>query len=239
MTLKYKKLFSVSTLALLLTLTPVVATAQGNRTNDTVDDETLQTTTIAEEDTLSESDARKARLDERKAAFKTRIDTAKQARIKNRCKSSQGKLSSIGGRIKGFETSRTQVHANLVDRLTKLNDRLKNANVETGSLETEITQLNVLIESFKSNLRTYELSVSDLAAMDCSADPVSFQASLEAARNNRTTAAESAKAVRTYLTETIKPTIKELKAQFAQNKESDQQSGTDTNDNQADGEGEQ
>lgn len=238
MTSKYKKLFSVSTLTLLLTLTPVVATAQGNSSNKRVaQDGTMQTTTVSEETTPAEAEARKTRLEERKAALKTRIDTVKQARIKNRCKASQGKLSSISGRIKGLETSRTQVYSNLLDRLTTLNDRLKSANVDTTELEGQITQLNTLVNTFNTDLEAYKLSVGDIAEMDCAADPVGFQASLETARTSRTQVAESAKAIRVYLTETIKPTLSELKAQFSQNKDASQQTETETDENQSEVEG--
>ncbi len=238
MSSKYKRLFSVSTLALLLTLTPVVATAQGNRPNKKVaQDGTMQTTTVSEETTASEAEARKMRLEGRKAALKTRIDAVKQARIKNRCEASQGKLSSISGRIKGLETSRTQVYANLSDRLTKLNDRLKGANVDTAELEAQITQLNTLIDAFNANLEAYRLSVSDIAEMDCAVDPVSFQASLESARTARAETADSATAIRTYLTETIKPSLAELKASFAKNKEANQQPEAEQDENQSDGEG--
>ncbi len=56
--------------------------------------------------------------------------------------------------------------------------------------------------------------------MDCAADPAAFQASLEAARIERAETAESAKAIRAFLSDTIKPTLKELRQQFAENADS-------------------
>lgn len=174
-------------------------------------------TTTSTEDEKPNPVELKARLDARKAALKTRLDATKQARIKLRCKASQSSISNIRGRIKGLETSRTNVYENLLSRLEKLNDRLKANDVDTAALETQLNELHTLIDTFNTDLAAYKLVVGDLADMDCATDPTAFQASLETARTARAKVAESAKAVRTYLTETIKPTLKDLKAQFAQN----------------------
>lgn len=181
--------------------------------------ETYQTTVLATngESGGNSPDDVKRRVAERKEALKTRLTAAKQARIKNRCKASQGKLGSLQGRITGLETSRAQVYQNLTNRLTRLSEQLATHNVDVTELNTQITELTTLTEAFTTDLTAYKTAVADLAAMDCESDPEGFQASLESAREARAKAAESAKAVRTYLAETIKPTIKELRAQFAQN----------------------
>lgn len=181
--------------------------------------ETYQTTAQAADNEAGGSSAEdvKRRVAERKEALKIRLTAAKQARIKSRCKASQSKISSVQGRITGVETSRTQVHQNLVNRLTRLSEQLATHSVDTATLNSQITELNVLIQTFATDLTAYKTAVADLAAMDCEADPEGFQASLESARTLRAKASESAEAVRTYLTETIKPTLKELRARFAQN----------------------
>lgn len=159
----------------------------------------------------------KRRVAERKEVLKTRLSTVKQARLKNRCKASQGKLGSLQGRITGLETSRAQVYQNLNNRLTRLSEQLTTHNVDVTQLNSQINELTALTETFAADLSAYKTVVADLAAMDCASDPEGFQASLESAREARAKAAESAKAVHMYLTDTIKPTLKELRAQFAQN----------------------
>jgi chromosome segregation ATPase len=205
---KLKTIFSVSILALLLTVTPTIVIAQGtdeeNQTNTT-------TTTTGEQTEAAEL---KARLEKRKAELKTSINAAKQARIKSRCKASQGKLSSISGRIKGLETSRSQVYKNLINRLDNLSDKLAAKGADVATLDEQITQLETLIETFNTDLAAYKQAVADLADMDCVADPTAFQASLDAARTARAKTHESAKAVRSYLTGTIKPTLKDIRAQL-------------------------
>lgn len=205
---RFKTIISVSMLTLLLTIAPTIVTAQGtddgNQANDT-------TTTSVEQKDAAEL---KARLEQRKAELKTSINAAKQARLKSKCQASQGKLSSISGRIKGLETSRSQVYQNLVNRLNGLSDKLEAKGADVATLNEQITQLETLIETFNTDLAAYKLAVADLAEMDCKADPTAFQASLDAARTARTKTADSAKAVRSYLTETIKPTLKDIRAQL-------------------------
>lgn len=208
---RLKSIFGVSTLTLLLTLTPVVAIAQGAEeptTNATTPTTTTQTTSPNPAEL-------KSRLDKRKAELRTRVDSARQARIKSRCQASQGKLSSVSGRIKGLETSRAQVYANLVSRLEKLSQRLGDKGLDVATLNEQITQLKTAVEAFNTSLTDYKQSVADLAAMDCVADPTAFQASLVAARAARVATAERAKEIRTLLSDTIKPTLVDLKSQLA------------------------
>jgi hypothetical protein len=195
--------------------TPLIVLAQ--------EDTTQEQTTQSEEDTTTKREELEARLEERKAALNTRLTFARQARIKNFCKASQGKLSSIGGRIKGLETSRAQVYENLLSRLTRLSEKLKTHDVDTAEFDAQITELTVMIETFNTNLESYKQAVDDLANMDCATDTEGFQASLEAARTERAETAESSKAIRTFLSDTVKPTLKELRQQFADNADSTNQ----------------
>lgn len=226
MKLRLQALLITGMFALVATMLPLSAAIAHGQTDDGE-----EATTTAVETEKPDPAALKARIDERKAALKVRLDAAKQARIKTRCKTAQGSISNIRGRIKGLETSRANVYENLLDRLTKLNERLKTHDVNTTEFEAQLEELHTLIDTFSTDLAAYKQAVGDLADMDCVSDPAGFQASLEAARTARTKAADSAKAIRTYLTETIKPTLSELKAQFAQN------SGEDKTEQETENEG--
>src|SRR5438105_759793 len=53
------------------------------------------------------------RLTDRKATLKTKLNTLEQDRLKLKCKVSQtGPVTSLSGRIKGIETSRSEVYKN-------------------------------------------------------------------------------------------------------------------------------
>ncbi len=155
------------------------------------------------------------RLEKRKAELNIRqLPNAEKLRLQQKCKASQGSLSALKGRITGINTSRANVYQALNNRLAKLVERLKSAGADTAGLETEITELSTKIETFSTDLEAYKLAVSDLASMECAADPVAFKASLEAARAARTKVASDANDIKKFVNDTIKPTIKELRAQL-------------------------
>ena len=157
----------------------------------------------------------KERLAKRKSELKEKLSASAKIRLQSRCKNSQGSLSSLSGRIHGLETSRNQKYGNLNDRLTKLSTRLSDAGLDVTTLDEQISELETLVETFKTDLATYKQAVSDLAEMDCAADPDAFKASLEEARTLREKLRQDSAAIKTYLKDTIKPTLVQLKEQLA------------------------
>lgn len=171
---------------------------------------------------------RDARVKKLKEVQKTKLASAEKKKIQGKCQASQGKMSSITGRFKGIETSRTQVHDNLVTRLNSLNEKLKAKGVVTVELEAGIAVLNTKIATFNTDLAAYKQSVTDLKALDCKTDPEGFKATLTTARTNLETVRADAKAVHTYLNETIKPLLKTLRDKVEETTENN----TETNDSQ-------
>ena len=195
----------------------VVFAVEGSQTNQTT---TTQTTEKAETEipkTPAELKAIADRVAAKKAELKTKLTAAQKVRIQTKCKASQGLVSSISGRVKGIETSRTQVHKNIVSRLTGLSEKLKNKGVNTDELNTAIADLESKITLFNTDLATYKLAVSDLAAMDCKTDPDGFKAALEAARTAREKVSQDFKAIRSHVQDTIKPLLKTIRAQLESN----------------------
>lgn len=227
MNFRLRALVTAGLTALILSAVPVSVLAQ---TDEGAEENTVTTqqTATAEEEANVQAELN-ARLEKRKADRNTRLDFARQARLKNRCKAAQGGLSNISGRIKGLETSRSKVYENLVVRLDKLSERLKTNNLDTAELDRQLAELNNLVETFDTNLAEYSQSAADLAIMDCVADPVAFQASLETAREARALSSENAKAIKAYLANTIKPTLQQLKQQFAQNNNPQTQEANEPN----------
>lgn len=153
------------------------------------------------------------RLSDRKTELKTKLTVAETAKIKGKCTTSQGVISSLGQRIKGIETSRTEVYNNVIDNLTKLSTKLKAKNIDTTTLDTEITTLKAKVATFNTDLTAYKQAVTDLKNMDCVTDPTAFKASLEAARTAREKVSKDAADIRTYLKDTVKVTLKDLRSQ--------------------------
>lgn len=178
--------------------------------------------TLAQTTTKPESaDALKAlqdRIAKRKADLKVRLTALEKTKIQNKCKPAQGLVSSVKGRVQGIETSRTQVHSNMTDRLSGLSEKLKNKGADTLALDAAITELKTKIETFNTDLAAYKQSVSDLAEMDCNADPDGFKASLLASRTTQELVSKDAKGIRAYVNDTIKPLLKTIRAELEANK---------------------
>ncbi len=192
-------------------------------TGDTSTTQATESETEAPETEVQKTE-RDARINKLKEAQKTKLSYAEKKKIQAKCKAAQGKTSSVTGRFKGIETSRTQVHQNLVNRLVSLNEKLKAKGVNTTELEADIAVLNTKITTFNTDLAAYKQSVTDLKALDCKTDPEGFKAALTTARTNLEAVRADAKAVHTYLKETIKPLLKTLRDKI--------EAPTETNDDQ-------
>ena len=162
-------------------------------------------------ETVVQKTEREARIKTFKEQHKIRLSVTEKNKIQDKCQAAQGKVSSVTGRFKGIETSRGKVHENLLQRLNNLVEKLKAGNQNTTELEADIAMLVTKIETFNTDLATYKQSVSDLKALDCKTEPESFKAALTAARANLETVRASAKAVHSYLNDTIKPLLKTLR----------------------------
>lgn len=216
MTTKTKLLFGTLLVVPLLAFGSVAA-HEGDDTTTQTDTSTNEVKTGNEGLTLQE------RLDKYKAAVQKRLDNAEKARLKLRCKASQGHVSSLEGRIKGLETSRQHVYENTTSRLTSLSDKLKAKGVDTTEYDTQIAELKTKIETFNTDLAKYHEAVSDLSQMDCTADPDAFKAALETARTLRSQVVDDGQAIRDYLSNTIKPTLKAIRQQLEQKTEGEDQ----------------
>lgn len=168
----------------------------------------------------------KERLEKKKAELKTKLAAAEQQRIKTKCKTAQGVVKTLGTRVKGTETSRAAVHKNSVDRLTKLAEKLKSKGVDTAQLESQIATLQTKVDTFKTDMTNYKQAVSDLASVDCTTDPAAFKAALENARSLREKLSKDVADVRAYINETIKPTLKTIRAQLEATNSDNKQEGT-------------
>lgn len=145
----------------------------------------------------------------------TATTAAEKARLQTKCKASQGRVSSLKGRITGIDTSRTQVYTNLLNRLNTLDDKLEAKQVDTTTYDQQVAELTTKIETYRTTLATYKEAVSDLAELDCTADPEAFKAALATARTTRAELIADGKAVHTYLKDTLKPTLQAIRAQLA------------------------
>lgn len=179
-----------------------------------VETTTAPATTTAPTSTLGE------RVAARKTALKTKLTTAESAKIKLKCKAAQGLVSSISGRVNGVETSRLKVYENLLTRMTAFNTKLSNQGADTTTLTANITALKLKVETFESDMTEYKTAVADLSILDCVGDPTGFKATLDTARIDLVKVSADSLAIKTYVNDTVKPTLKDIRSRLVSGSES-------------------
>lgn len=202
--MKLKRFFITTFSALLLTPAMPVAVVFAVEGEET-------TTTSTTETNPDEKAALQERLAKRKAELNTRLTNAQKLALKGKCKAAQGKLSSVSGRSKGIETSRSKVHANIVKHLTGLSEKLKNKGADTTELDAAVVTLQEKITTFNDDLAIYKQAIADLETMDCIAEPDGFKASLDTARAALEAVKQDASDIRAYVKDTIKPLLQTIR----------------------------
>jgi uncharacterized coiled-coil protein SlyX len=183
----------------------------------------------AEEEQSSEeqTSTREERLEARKEKYQLRLTFAQEQRLKSRCKASQGKIRSLEGRIKGIETSRSQVYGNLLERLTVLSSRLDEQGYNVSTLNEQLIDLQINIDTFNVQLENYKTAVSDLAEMDCESNPEAFKASLEEARESLNELKTSSNDIRTYMKGTLKTILQQIRSELMGDEDQPEESDED------------
>jgi hypothetical protein len=207
----------------------VSVSAQANPQDRGAANQLAQTTTeTTTQSTETEKKALLERLTKRKTDLKVRLTNTEKQRLQTRCKNATGQFSALNGRIKGIETSRTQVYENLISRLTGLSTKLQERGVDTTEFDAQVVELQEKITTFQTDLATYKQVVSDLEAMDCATDAEAFKASLEAARTARDKVKMDAQDIKAYVNETIKPTLKAIREQIVKEDGGESEDTTET-----------
>jgi hypothetical protein len=196
-------------------------------TQQRIDDGGVDVNDTNETETEAQKTERETRIKKLKDVQKVKLAAAEKKKIQTNCQAAQGKVSSVSGRFKGIETSRGEVHKNVVNHLNELVVKLKAKGADTTQLEANIATLNTKIETFNTDLATYKQSVSDLKALDCKTDPEGFKAALTTARTNLEKVRADATDIHSYLKDTIKPLLKTIRTQIEEATESTQESTTE------------
>lgn len=212
---------TLQNLTLLLVITPVFALFSVSPTlalsegEDTTKTTAQNKTEVKPVDRNTSSQAFKTELSDRiakrKSEFKTNLTIAASERLKTRCKSAQGIIKKIEDSHKQPLVARQTRYENLVTKLSELRDKLKAAEIDTTALDAQLLVLDTKIATFNTELAALQQARVDLQALDCTADPAAFKASLEAARAQREKVVKAAADIRVYSKDTIKPNLVALR----------------------------
>jgi chromosome segregation ATPase len=204
-----------------LSTTALYAEETGSGSNTGSTDTSNQTST--------DTKARDERITTLKAQLKVKLTTSEKTRIVAKCVASQGVVGNINGKVKSAENSRTEAYKNLVDRLTNLSAKLKAGGMDTTTLNEDIATLQTKIDTFNTDLTAFKQAITDLSTMSCKTDPEGFKAALETARTALQKVAADAAAIRSYVTDTIKPLLATIRGTL---KKTEDQSTSNTGGNQ-------
>lgn len=155
------------------------------------------------------------RLDERKNRLKPTLDNPELAAIAQRCKPAQPLLKKLGDKVRANVPQRQRAYEEVDRRLVSLIEKLEVSGIDTATLKQQQGELNGKITAYKADAAKYHETLDDLTAMDCTADPVAFKASLDDARRLREDLSRQIADIRTYVMDTIKPALVEIRKSLA------------------------
>ncbi len=154
----------------------------------------------------------KERIAEKKRALDEKITATQTARIEKRCQAAQTILKKVETRV----TERSEKHQirydALVTKLTGISKRLQAQQVDTTKLDAQITVVKEKITTYDAASTAYLSAMATTRSMNCQSDPSEFKASLETLREQRADVVSSVKDIRTYVIETVKPTLQGIVA---------------------------
>ncbi len=214
-----KRVLSLSLIGVMLaifTFAPAVVKAVEDGNNQTTEQEQKSENTDAEKSAREKEQKRQERIEEQKKEHQEKLKNIDENRIKNRCKASQGLVGQTNERLGVKAAERTKRYDEIQNHLAKIIDRLKAANIDTALLEQELAVFTQKVTQLKGDITGYKQNLSDLKEMDCEADPVGFQAALEAARTVRDSLIKQVSDIKTLIKDEIRPTLQELRAQLEQ-----------------------
>lgn len=217
---KHSKLLLIPLLCAVGVMVPALASAESSTDSTQNQKQKPTTTTKTEQEIQAEKQKLKERLEKQKADLKVKLNAAQEARIKAKCKATQGIIKAGEEHVKANAPKREQAYQQLKDHMTKLVEKLKAKGVNTVQLEEQLVVLKGKIDTFKLNQAAYNQAVSDAQNIDCAADPTGFKAALESARSKRETLIQSANEIKNYVKNSIKPTLATIRGELESKKTS-------------------
>jgi len=167
---------------LLLVLSPAVVLAQTeDTTNDTLVEETSQTTTV-DESTTEGTTTIAERVAARKTALGEKLDAKRESLLLRKCEAAQTKLVSLANRVQLVNAKRMRAYQGFGDKFNGLLSRLEDAGADVTELRAVLSTYSDMTDQLGEEFGQYEMAVSDSAEMNCTGDPTGFEATLREAR---------------------------------------------------------
>ena len=113
--------------------------------------------------------------------------TAQQVdQIRNNCVSTKNTLSQLHASDALLRVNRGQMFESMSTKLMdRFNGRLANNGYKNNDLVSITTSYGTMLDTFRSDYKTYEEQLSSAIGVDCQNQPVAFYDSVASARNKR------------------------------------------------------
>ncbi len=164
-------------------------------------------------ETTTQQETLKERIAEHKKEFAEHLSEVEHEHLMARCKFAQGIVEKHHHQLEMRGSKRTEAYGMLDKLLENIIPKLKNRGLDTTELEQERAALNEKAGKIKDDFTSYAQDLGDLKDMQCQSDPSGFKAALQAARKVHKAIVQDIVGLRTYVRETIIPTLKELRQQ--------------------------
>lgn len=208
----------VATLSI-LAFAPVISAATNSATNGNSSPDASTSSTPASTPASDGTKQSTKTLAERVAEYKTKLATqptaAQQTTLKAKCKAAQVIGKTLATKVTASDTTRAKAYADIDATLGTIVSRLGDADADIKTLTEQQTKVKELIKTYTTDAAAYSAVLADMNTVDCVADPIAFKATLEVARTDRAALNKDAAAIRTYITDTLKPSLKTAQGSLA------------------------
>ncbi len=158
-----------------------------------------------------------ARLEERKAKQTAKPSAAESTRLAARCQAAQQKIDALSKKASAGQQPFKEKYEGQQARLQSVQQQLKTLGADTTKLDAAINEVNQKYQAWVDATTAYNLSISDLKAVDCKADPVAFKATLQSARGETKALHDLRVALHAYIKGPLHDALKEAKASLQTN----------------------
>ena len=168
-------------------------------------------TSSSSSSSTSSSAEQETRLEKYKTRLSAALTEAAKTRVTARCVAAQVLIAAHLKSAKVASKFRTNTYDEILRKLEAVSAAAAKKGVDVTALNTDIATLKTKITTFSSDNNTFQTALDDLSGLDCKSDPTAFQAALEAARVDQTSVLGDAKDIRTFLAQTIKTDLVDIK----------------------------
>ncbi len=219
--MKIKRLFITNVIVVVAALSygmvGSVGAQQGSVREPTASTAVTATDVVVPAARLSIDSTLLQRKEQRKADLQIKIDTAKADRIANKCQNAQDRIQNAINHVDEVKANRVEKYDLVMAKLGNVIDRLKAANVDTTTLESQVADLDAKIQTFVDNVDAYRLALNDAASIDCVTDPEGFVLALEDARALKTSLRQEGDSIKQFIKDNIVVTLQSIKDSFDNN----------------------